>query len=170
MQALVQAIRPRLVAWGLLVLSLSALAAALLSQYGGGLQPCVLCLWQRVPFVVVAVLSLIALLRPVSLTPMLALCALALLINAGIATFHVGVEQHWWSGPGTCSTDLARGLSDLNAADFLMALDTPAPVPCDQPPWTLFGVSMAGYNVLLCAGVSAALLFWLGMTRRHKRP
>ena len=69
-----------------------------------------------------------------------ALAALAVLAGAGIALFHVGVEQHWWKGLATCTGDLntAQSLSDLE--NQLMA--TPI-TPCDRPAWTMFRVSMA---------------------------
>ena len=48
-------------------------------------------------------LALAALARPRQAVPLLALCALAGLIDSGIAIFHVGVEQHWWEGLAACT-------------------------------------------------------------------
>ena len=48
---------PRLVFALLLGASVAALAAAFASQYIGGLEPCVLCLYQRVPYGAVIILS-----------------------------------------------------------------------------------------------------------------
>ncbi|MFO1118672.1 MAG: disulfide bond formation protein B [Rhodospirillales bacterium] len=45
----------------ILLMSLGALAAALTGQYVFGLEPCVLCLWQRLPFALTAVLAAVAL-------------------------------------------------------------------------------------------------------------
>src|SRR5579872_6609234 len=89
-----------------LFFSIAALAAALIAQYGFGLRPCELCLTQRVPYFVVIALALAAVglkLDGRGIRIVLALCALAFAIDAGIALYHVGVEQHWWVGPQACT-------------------------------------------------------------------
>jgi disulfide bond formation protein DsbB len=71
---------------------------------------------------------------------------LAFLAGAGIAFYHVGVEQTWWAGPDSCSGGIATGGSIEDAVERLMAAPV---VRCDAIAWSLFGISMAGYNVLL---------------------
>ena len=39
-----------------------------------------------------------------------------------------------------------------------MLLNEPPPPPCDQVQWSLFGVSMAGYNMLYAALMAAIVL------------
>ncbi|MCF8482310.1 MAG: disulfide bond formation protein B [Rhodospirillum sp.] len=162
-------ISPRLLALGLLLASASALLAALYAQFALGLDPCILCLYQRIPYVVVALLAALAFQpnlpsrwRGVTL----ALCAVALLVNAGIAFFHVGVEQHWWAGTASCVSAAASGGGVTNLADLRAALSAPAPnlARCDEPAWALFGITMAGYNLLICLGLglSTAALVWRG--------
>src|ERR1041384_6977617 len=88
-----------------LIASALVLGTALLSQYGGGLAPCELCLLQRWPWAAAIVISLVALLtgRQPGL-PWLAL-VLGLVFAASIvfAFYHVGVEQHWFAGPSACT-------------------------------------------------------------------
>jgi disulfide bond formation protein DsbB len=151
---------PRLVFALLLGASAAILASAFASQYIGGLQPCILCLYQRVPYGVVIALSGLGL-GLSGLTPpprsvivgLAGLCAVAFLINAGIASFHVGVEQHWWQGTEGCvgAGGAARTIEELRA----QILAAPV-VRCDQVPWSLFGISMAGYNVLTSLGLFVA--------------
>ena len=151
---------PRLVFALLLGASVAALAAAFASQYIGGLEPCVLCLYQRVPYGVVIVLSGLGLglsgLAPPPkgvIAGIGGLCAAAFLINAGIASFHVGVEQQWWRGTEACGGGgtMARTIEELRAQIFAAPV-----VRCDVVPWSLFGVSMAGYNVLASLGLFVA--------------
>ncbi|MEX2644146.1 MAG: disulfide bond formation protein B [Acetobacterales bacterium] len=145
---------PRLLAAALLAAAAAPLAAAYAAQYLGGLQPCVLCLYQRVPFAVVAVLALAALAMPRLLRPLLWLSAAALACGAVIAAYHVGVEQRWWesflAGCGGGATAGAQTVEELRAA----LLETP-PVRCDAVAWSLFGISMAGYNVFYSLAVAA---------------
>jgi len=140
--------------------SVAALAVAFASQYLGGLQPCVLCIYQRYPYGVAIGLAVLALAlpdRPALQRGVLTLAGLALLTSAGIAAFHVGVEQHWWQGTSACGGTIEPGLSLEELRDRLMAAPV---VRCDEVPWSLFGLSMAGYN-LLYAGGFGLLVLWL---------
>lgn len=144
-------IRAREPVFAILLFSVAALAAAFIAQYGFGLRPCELCLTQRVPYAVVIALALAALglkLDVKALRIVLWLCFLAFAIDAGIALYHVGVEQHWWAGPQACT---AGSGTVTSIEDLAAMLSKPADVPqCDKPAWLLFGVSMAGYNLLAC--------------------
>jgi len=144
----------------IVIASLASLAIAFASQYWGGLQPCVLCWYQRYPYMAVAALGVIALIaagRPGLLKAVLLLAALGFFVDAGIAAFHVGVEQHWWGGTSECGSDI-----DLNASaeDLKNLLLNQPVVRCDAPAWTMFGISMAGYNFLYAAlcGVTTLLV------------
>lgn len=145
------AAKSRLVPAAILAVSLGSLAAALIAQFGFGLQPCILCLYQRVPYAVAALLALPALLPVIPerrRAALVALCGLIFLIGGGIAVFHVGVEQHWWAGTSACAgTPIAA--VDLN--DLQAALNTKPVVHCEDVQWRLFGISMAGYNVAASA-------------------
>lgn len=138
---------PRLFAALILAGCIAALGGALTAQFDFGLRPCILCLYQRVPFVISGLLAATALLPsmpPRTRMLLLGLCALAFLANTGIAFFHVGVEQHWWAGTAACTGGQPAALS---IADLQAQLTAKPPARCDEIPWSLFGISMAGYNV-----------------------
>ncbi|MDO8608268.1 MAG: disulfide bond formation protein B [Phaeospirillum sp.] len=129
-----------------LVLSvcLLSLALALVAQYVFDLRPCVLCLVQRVPFALAAVLAALARRRPSLARSLLQLAGLALLINGGIAVYHVGVEQHWWVSAVCPAGDLGGSIS---VADLMAEMSKPVEVRCDQPVWSFLGITMAALNV-----------------------
>jgi len=138
-----------------LLFSVAALAAAFTAQYGFGLRPCELCLFQRIPYgaaIFFAALALGLRLDAKSLRIVLGLCFLAFAANAGLALFHVGVEQHWWAGPTACTA----GAGTVTSIEDLAAmLSKPVDIPqCDKVAWSLFGISMAGYNFLVCLGLA----------------
>ena len=126
--------------------SVIALGTAFASQYLGGLVPCELCIAQRWPYGAALVLALLALcvggwMRRL----LLSLAALALAVDAGIALYHAGFEYGWWEGPSTCTAPS----STANSLDALRAqLNATPVVACNKPAWTLFGISMAGFNFL----------------------
>ena len=140
-----------------LLLALAPLAVALGAQYLGGLAPCPLCHWQRYPYVVAAVFAGVALFvgpRPARMLVVLA--ALAILASAGIAVFHVGVEQKWWQGTAGCMGGI--DFSGMSVEEMQQALENVAPARCDEPAWTLLGISMAGYNLIYAAVAGIGLL------------
>lgn len=153
MEALVLALtRPRFAAVLLLAASALALATAYAAQYGGGLEPCPLCLYQRVPYAVGGALAggALAVRSPRLLPLLLGLAAAAFFANAGIAFYHVGVENHLWAS-AVCAGD-APAIASVE--DLRRALAQPPPKPCDAVDWSLFGVSMAGYNVIASLGLA----------------
>ncbi len=154
MESLVRTLtRPRVAAALLLAASALALATAYVAQYWGGLEPCPLCLYQRVPYAVGGALAAAALFARASrlMALFLLLAAAAFLVNTGIAFYHVGVENHLWAS-AVCGGD-APAIASVE--DLRKALAAPPPKPCDTVDWTLFGVSMAGYNVIASSGLAA---------------
>jgi disulfide bond formation protein DsbB len=150
----------------LALLAVFSLVSAYVAQYGFGLAPCKLCLWQRVPFMVVAVLGLVAWLKPAWRGYVLGLMALAFGAGLAIAAFHVGVEQKWWQMPGECGgVPFKTGMS---AADFAAVIKAAKVVRCDQPAFTLFGMSMAGFNVLWSGGLALLAALFAKQTLLQK--
>jgi len=147
------------------LMSAGALLGAYGFQYIGGLDPCILCLYQRIPHAVVLVLTVAAIFmvgRPPATLWLTVLAGLTLLVGAGIAGFHVGVEQKWWEGTAECGSS---GTPDSLEALRAQILSQPV-ARCDEVPWSLFGISMAGYNMLISA---AAGVFALWNARRITR-
>src|SRR5437763_5764763 len=150
-----------------LVASASVLGAALLSQYWGGLAPCELCVLQRWPWMAAISISLIALLvgsRPA--LPWVALVlAVVFAISVVLAFYHVGVEQRWFAGPTACTASSGGAMTLEQMKQQILGT---APVLCDRPAWTLFGVSLAGWNLLaslIMTGCCVAALLY-GARRR----
>ena len=86
---------------------------------------------------------------------MFALIAItALVVTSAIGVFHVGVEYHWWQGPQACSGNIPRGLSAEQLKKYLFGARM---VRCDETVWSLWGLSMAGWNALLSAGLAFGL-------------
>ena len=158
------ALTTRSFAGAVLLASVAVLGTALLSQYWGGLQPCELCLLQRWPWWLAIALAAAAWLAGDRLPPAVPaiLLGIVFVASAGIAFYHVGVEQHWFAGPAACTA----GSGNAATVDELRAqLLGKQAVLCDRPQWTLFGVSLAGWNFLaslvmavFCVRQSAAAL------------
>lgn len=137
------------------------LGGAYLSEYGFGLAPCEMCWWQRYGHFAALVLALLALSRPqMRLLSMLA--ALAIAVAGLIGGYHAGVEYGWWQGLTACASGtIAPGADPLDAI-----MSTPL-VRCDVAPWTLFGISLAGWNFLISLLAAGAVFLLLRRSARQ---
>ena len=137
-----------------------------------GLQPCALCLTQRIPYYVAVVLAggtalaawsgSSAVRKPTTdprfstrrrlVRAALALLAVLFLVSAGLGAYHAGVEWRLWAGPSGCS---GQDTTPGSVGDLLSALDSVRVVACNEAPWVFLGLSLAGWNAL----ISLALAF-----------
>jgi disulfide bond formation protein DsbB len=142
--------------WLALLLPFGLLGGAYASQYIGGLYPCEMCWWQRWPHFAALPLALGAFVvggQGLRKTLVL-LAALAILTSGLIGGYHAGVEYGWWEGITTCSSTVAPG----SGKEVLDAILNAPLIRCDIAPWTLFGISLAGYNFLISTFGALAVL------------
>lgn len=152
------------------VLAASAvvLGAALFSQYWGGLVPCELCVLQRWPWAVAITIAIVALFaghRP-SLPWVALVLALVFLVGAGFAFYHLGVEQRWFAGPSACTPSTAAATTFEEMRQRILTAQI---VRCDEVQWSLYGVSLAGWNLLasfVMAAICAAAFWYARPVRR----
>lgn len=131
------------------------IATALASEIYGGLIPCALCLKQRVPYYLALPLLALAFLYArqgrLAAEGLLRTVGIIFLIGAGLGIYHAGIEYGSWAGPATCG----GGGNLATSTDALFkALEGASMVRCDAPAWTLFGISLAGYNALASLGLA----------------
>lgn len=141
------------------------LGAVFTSQYGYGLKPCVLCIYQRWPYAAAIAISVLYLLLKDRINDVIARLGLATAFAAtgGIAAFHVGVEQKWWEGTSECTADTGAGMTMDQLRDQLMSAPL---VKCDEVAWEMFGISMAGYNLILAIVMCAFMLISVSHARK----
>ena len=144
-----------------LVLGLAAILGALGSQYIGGLEPCELCLEQRLAYywglpVLAAVLVLWNRLPLAVWYTAIVVVGAIFAWGAYMGAYHAGVEWGFWPGPTAC-TGLGGGfsfedLSDLNATRV---------IPCDVVQFRFIGISLAGYNALISLAIVGLMIIAL---------
>jgi len=154
--------------FAIFIVSGATLLGAWYFQYVLKLQPCPLCLEQRLPYHVVIPLSLLLAIAALVRAPralvsvgLLAIAA-AMLCGAALGAYHAGVEWHWWPGP----TDCSGPMTDFNAkGPLLNQLQSIRVVRCDEAAWRFLGISLAGYNVLISLLLAAIAAWGLGAGR-----
>ncbi len=114
-----------------------------------------MCWWQRYPHFAALALGLMSLaIEPRKLWILLA--AVAIISSGVIGGFHAGVEYGWWEGLTRCTSTL-----DM-AGDPMTAIMNAPMVRCDAAPWSLVGISLAGWNFLIsCFGGLAIIALLL---------
>lgn len=154
-----------------LLIALMAAAAPLLAmatERWGGLNPCLLCLWQRGPYWVAALLALMAVMamrEPKLARALLVLAGIAVLGSALVAAVHVGVEAKWWPSPlpgcAAPSAGQARSVEEM-----MNAMAAVPAKPCDEPTYLIpfLPVSMAAMNLVYALGLGGFAL-WLAVRR-----
>jgi len=144
------------------LVGLATIGGFLFFEHVLGYQPCALCLDQRKAFYVGVPLAALLCLgaghgasRKVLFLGFLVIAAV-MLWNTGLSVFHAGVEWKFWPGPADCSGPV----NNLGSAgDMLSRLQTIRIPRCDDAAWRLFGISMAGYDVLISAFLAAVAAF-----------
>lgn len=137
--------------------SAGLLALALIFQ-AFGFSPCDLCILQRWPHLAAVLIAVAAVFLRSRV-----LCwagAAAALTTGAIAIYHSGVERHWWTGPDTCTSGAVGNLSSEQLMDQIM--NAPL-VRCDEIAITIFGLSMANWNVIASAVLAA---IWVMAARK----
>jgi disulfide bond formation protein DsbB len=155
-------------------LAITAVAAATLAgawffQLVLDIRPCPLCLEQRYAYYLAIPLGALVAVAAARDAPRAALVAglgilaLATLGNAGLGTYHAGVEWGLWQGPTECTGPVGNLGS---AGNLLERLDTVKVIRCDEVQWRFLGLSLAGYNVLISLLMAAIALWGIGRSAR----
>lgn len=135
--------------------SAGLLIAALMFQ-AAGYAPCDLCILQRWPHLVAALIAAATWFLHLPRRLMAVLGAATAMVAVGLAFYHTGVEQKWWPGPADCTG--AGNIRTMSVQDLVAQIQAAPVVRCDDIAFSLFGVSMAGWNALAS---SVLVAIWL---------
>lgn len=138
-----------------------------------GYVPCELCLKERIPYyagIPLALVTAILARRGRSSLLPAGFVALALIFGAGavLAGYHAGVEWKFWPGPATCTGTFT---APVDVQDFLKQLKTTNVVRCDAAALRILGLSLAGWDGLICLALAvvAAIGCRRALTRQQPR-
>ena len=138
------------------ILPLALLIGAYISQYVFGLYPCEMCWWQRYAHFAALWCGVVALGEPRDIKrPMIIAGAIFLTISGLIGGYHAGIEYGWWQGITSCTSAIKA-----DSGDFLEAIMKAPIIRCDHAPWSLAGISLAGFNFIFSM-VGAGTVFYL---------
>jgi disulfide bond formation protein DsbB len=149
------------------VTSLLALIAAYSGEYILKLRPCILCIYERIPYFVVIFISGIYIIwynffgsqvnskvKPL----ILVLCGIAFALNSLISFYHLGVEWKIFKGTEKCQASKAIGYQTVEQIreQILNSI-----VSCADPSFTFLGISLTGWNLLLSCALTLLITYYL---------
>jgi disulfide bond formation protein DsbB len=140
------------------VLCAALIAYALYSQYGLGLEPCPLCIFQRIGVILLGLAFLAAALhdpRGRGRSVYGALIALFALLTAALAARHLYIQSLPPGSLPSCGAPLAMMLRFAPVTEVIRKVLTGSG-ECGEVNWSFLGLAMPGW-VLICAMALGAL-------------
>ena len=128
----------------ILFYSLFAIFFALYVEYILQYQPCKLCLYQRVPYIIAIFISFVGY-NYFKNDTILILIFIIFLISALISGYHFGIENNIFEEFSGCT---AKSLEITDKLELLKSLNNNIS-NCKDVNYKLFGISLAGINLLL---------------------
>ena len=124
--------------------SLFAIFFALYIEYVLEYKPCKLCLYQRIPYVIAIFISFIGY-NYFKNDKILILIIVIFSISFLISGYHYGIENNFFEEFSGCS---AKSLETIDKEEILKSLNNNI-TSCKDVTFKLFGISLAGINLLL---------------------
>ena len=134
----------------IILLCLSSICYAFFVEYILGYNRCILCKYQRVPYILALIIGLIGFVKPLN-KRVIFFIFLTFLISMTLSGYHVGIEQELYQSIFNCSDD---NLSILEEGKLLESLSVINP-DCRNVNFAVFGVSLATINFVLSFVISS---------------
>ena len=132
------------------LLCVASIFYAFFVEFFLGYKPCILCKYQRVPYILGLVVALFGFVKP-SNKIVIFFIFLTFLISMTLSGYHVGIEQELYQSIFDCSDD---NLSILEEGKLLESLNVINP-DCRNVNFAVFGVSLATINFILSFVISS---------------
>jgi len=132
---------------GLVVLSTISISFAFFVEYVLGFEPCILCLYQRVPYYLLMVMGIAGLVLQNSKS-LIYIAMFVFLSSAILAGYHTGIEREWFNPSDTCNPGF--NIPEDASVDEIREMLYAAPVAtCTRAAFKILWLSMTEWNLLL---------------------
>jgi disulfide bond formation protein DsbB len=130
-------------------ISFLALCMAFIGQYGFDLPPCRFCIYERYPYGIAFISSLVGMSQPSWLPYLQKLFFITFVAGTLLTATHVMIEHGWIPLPRFCTSDLTLNAETTVESLKLQMMEQPRVTPCHIAPLKIFGLSFAEYNLVL---------------------
>ena len=132
----------------ILIFSILSILFAFYVEYILGHKPCNLCLFQRLPYILIIFLIVLLLIFRNFERLIFLFLSIIFLSGALLALYHFGIEQGIFSESFVCKGDYTDG--NLNKEEILKQLKL-RQISCKDVTFTILGVSLATINTFVSA-------------------
>ena len=136
------------------LVSILALASAFFIEYILGHQPCNLCIFERIPYLLAIIIILLNFKFNQFEKFFILLLIIVFLIGAILSLYHLGIEQGFIQESLVC--DLKSGSNLLSKEEILKQLQEKN-VSCKDVTFKIFGLSLTSYNILISLLISISV-------------
>lgn len=137
-------------------------------QYKMGLEPCVLCVYQRIPYFVILVLSILGLMFSSKRYCILLLICLTLFSSVLLAGYHSAIEKHWIEATEQCHGNFQQLSDSKSLKDSIANLHQQNIADCSEPALVILWISMAQWN-LITSLVMLVFVLMIILSRQNRR-
>ena len=133
------------------IISAIALSSAFFIEHALGYQPCKLCIYERIPYLMAIIIILINY-QFINLEKYFILLLILIFLAATILSlYHLGIEQGFVEESLVC--DLKKGSDLLSKEEILKQLQQKN-ISCKDVTFKLMGLSLTSYNILISLLIS----------------
>jgi len=117
-------------------------------EYFLDLKPCILCIYQRIPYFFAIFLAIIFLfLKDYKFQKIFYyLYSITFLLSLLLAIYHFGIENNFWSAFTSCEINDSYIKDKSNLKEYLLEKEF---VSCSKVNFSLLGISLVGYNIII---------------------
>ena len=136
------------------LVSIIALASAFFIEYILGHQPCNLCIFERIPYLLAIIIILLNFKFNQFEKFFILLLTIVFLFGTILSLYHLGIEQGFIQESLVC--DLKSGSNLLSKEEILKQLQEKN-VSCKDVTFKIFGLSLTSYNILISLLISISV-------------
>ena len=138
----------------LLIYSILSLSFALFLEYVLNYKPCQLCLYQRIPYLLILIFSFVGFFFPKNLYWLYTIM-IFFISSTIISGYHSGIEFGLLNESSSCTSN---SIQSLDKTKLLKSLSNSMP-SCTDIEFKLFGLSLATINFLISFAISFLIYF-----------
>ena len=141
------------------LISIVALVSAFFIEYILGHQPCNLCIFERVPYIIAIIIILLTYKFNNLEKYFILLLTIVFLFATVLSFYHLSIEQGFIQESLVC--DLKNGSNLLTKEEILKQLQEKN-ISCKDVTFKIFGLSLTSYNILisLLISISTAKIYF----------
>ena len=138
----------------IILLCITSIFYAFFVEFFLGYKPCILCKYQRVPYILGLIIALFGFVKP-SNKRVIIFIFLTFLISMTLSGYHVGIEQEFFSESLVCDPGVIN--ENMSKEELLKQLEMNTAISCKDVTFRFLGLSLATINTIISIFLSCIM-------------